>query len=93
LLLLLLLLQENKIDYSARDKNPLDAVHFFDSLQATEKRKLRPDQISSMVVASYQVGPGWEGRRPRGRGEVWCMPLPRSSLWAVGSAALCCASW
>lgn len=49
------LTQENKIDYSARDKNPLDAVHFFDSLDASQKRKLRPDQISSMVVASYQV--------------------------------------
>lgn len=48
-------MQENKIDYSARDKNPLDAVHFFDSLDASQKRKLRPDQISSMVVASYQV--------------------------------------
>lgn len=50
--------QENKIDYNARDKNPLDAVHFFDSLDASEKRKLRPDQISSMVVASYQVSGG-----------------------------------
>lgn len=48
------ILQENKIDYSKRDKNPLDSVHFFDHLGATEKRKLRPDQISSMVVASYQ---------------------------------------
>ncbi|PRW20466.1 lysine--tRNA ligase isoform X2 isoform A [Chlorella sorokiniana] len=49
-----IILQENKIDYNARDKNPLDAVHFFDSLDASQKRKLRPDQISSMVVASYQ---------------------------------------
>lgn len=37
---------------------PTRSVRFFDSLDATESRKLRPDQISSMVVASYQVG-GW----------------------------------
>ena len=47
--------QENKIDYSAKEKNPLDAVHFFDRLDSTHKRKLRPEQISSFVVAYHQV--------------------------------------
>ena len=32
------------------------SVHFFDHLGSQERRKLRPDQISSMVVASFQVG-------------------------------------
>ncbi|EFN52480.1 hypothetical protein CHLNCDRAFT_26697, partial [Chlorella variabilis] len=48
------ILQENKIDYSAKEKNPLDAVHFFDRLDSTHKRKLRPEQISSFVVAYHQ---------------------------------------
>ena len=48
--------QENRIDYSKQRENPLDSVRFFDSLDARASRKLRPDQISSMVVASFQVG-------------------------------------
>eukprot|EP00887_Chlorella_sp_A99_P000318 scaffold13.g318.t1 len=44
----------NKIDHGQGQRNPLDSVHFFDSLEGSEKRKLRPDQISSMVVASFQ---------------------------------------
>ncbi len=83
--------QENKIDYSARDKNPLDAVHFFDSLDASEKRKLRPDQISSMVVASYQVGAGCCVYR-RGSGLEWmsCIPLHHRFLhWHALQTSTC----
>ena len=52
------MLQENKIDYSARDQNPLDTVHFFDSLESREKRRLKPEIASSMVLACHQVGAG-----------------------------------
>lgn len=48
------IVQENKIDYSMKNRNPLDNVHFFDYLESMEKRKLRPDQISSMVVAAFE---------------------------------------
>lgn len=48
------IVQENKIDYSMSNRNPLDHVHFFDYLESKEKRKLRPDQISSMVVAAFE---------------------------------------
>jgi HD superfamily phosphohydrolase len=48
------LVHENKIDYSMSNKNPLDNVHFYDYIGDPNKRKLRPDQISSMVVAAFQ---------------------------------------
>lgn len=46
--------QENKIDYAMRERNPLDSVSFFDGLDSVQKRKLRPDQVPSMVVATFQ---------------------------------------
>lgn len=48
------IVRDNKINFAMKDRNPLDQVHFFDSLDAIEKRKLRPEQISSMVVAAYE---------------------------------------
>jgi HD superfamily phosphohydrolase len=48
------LVHENKIDYSMSNKNPLDNVHFYDYIGDPNKRKLRPDQISSMVVVAFQ---------------------------------------
>ena len=48
------IIQENKIDYSMASQNPLDSVHFYDYIGDTNKRKLRPDQISSMVVSAFQ---------------------------------------
>lgn len=48
------IIQENKIDYSMRDRNPLDQVHFYDYIESNEKRKLRPEQISAMVVQNFE---------------------------------------
>jgi deoxynucleoside triphosphate triphosphohydrolase SAMHD1 len=50
------IIQENRIDYSMQDRNPLERVHFYDVLESREKRKLKPADISSMVVASFEVG-------------------------------------
>ena len=49
-------LQANHIDHGQDERNPLDSVHFFDSLDTPVMRKLHPAQISSMMVASFQVG-------------------------------------
>jgi HD superfamily phosphohydrolase len=49
-----IILQENKIDFSMRNRNPLDSVSFYDDLESAGKRSLRADQISSMVVASFE---------------------------------------
>lgn len=49
-----IIVQENKINYSMKDRNPLDNVHFYDYIGSTEKRTLKPDQISSMVAASFE---------------------------------------
>lgn len=38
-----------------RNLNPLDSVHFFDSLESTQKRVLRTNQVSSMVAPVFQV--------------------------------------
>lgn len=48
------IIQENKINYSMKDDNPLDHVHFYDYIESNEKRKLRPEQISSMMVHSFE---------------------------------------
>lgn len=48
------IIQENKINYSMKDRNPLDHVHFYDYIESNEKRKLRPEQISSMVVQNFE---------------------------------------
>ncbi|KAG7671643.1 putative Deoxynucleoside triphosphate triphosphohydrolase SAMHD1-like protein [Nannochloris sp. 'desiccata'] len=48
------LMHEHKIDYSMSNKNPLDNVHFYDYIGDPNKRKLRTDQISSMVVSAFQ---------------------------------------
>ncbi|KDD74334.1 hypothetical protein H632_c1392p0, partial [Helicosporidium sp. ATCC 50920] len=48
------ILHDNKISFSMRDSNPLDRVHFFDDLESTEKRALRPHQITSMLAANFQ---------------------------------------
>lgn len=49
-----IIVQENKINYSMRNLNPLDNVHFYDYIGSTEKRTLKPDQISSMVASSFE---------------------------------------
>jgi deoxynucleoside triphosphate triphosphohydrolase SAMHD1 len=49
-----IILHENKIDFCMKDQNPLDKVHFFDSLSSREKRVLDKDKVSSMVVGSFQ---------------------------------------
>jgi hypothetical protein len=48
--------QEVKIDHSMARSNPLDHVSFFDDLSSTSARKLKPEQISSMVPPCFQVG-------------------------------------
>lgn len=48
------IIQENKINYSMKNDNPLDHVHFYDYIESNEKRKLRPEQISSMMVHSFE---------------------------------------
>lgn len=48
------IIQENKINYSMKDSNPLDHVHFYDYIESNEKRKLRPEQISSMMVHNFE---------------------------------------
>ncbi|KFM24211.1 Deoxynucleoside triphosphate triphosphohydrolase SAMHD1-like protein [Auxenochlorella protothecoides] len=49
-----IVVQENRINFSMRNLNPLDSVHFFDSLESTQKRVLRTNQISSMVAPVFQ---------------------------------------
>jgi len=49
-----IIVHENKINYSMRNRNPLDNVHFYDYIGSTEKRTLKPEQISSMVAASFE---------------------------------------
>ena len=48
------LVHENKIDYSMRNKNPLDSVSFYEYIGDTNKRKLRPDHVSAMVVSTFE---------------------------------------
>lgn len=48
------IVHENKIDYSMKNKNPLDSVNFYDSLWDNRKRKLQQEQISQMVVQSFE---------------------------------------
>lgn len=48
------IVRDNKINFAMKNRNPLDQVSFFDSLGSTSKRKLKPEQISSMVVAAYE---------------------------------------
>jgi len=49
-----IIIQENKINYSMKDDNPLDHVHFYDYLESNEKRKLRPEQMSSMMMHDFE---------------------------------------
>lgn len=55
------IVQENIINFSMRNLNPLDSVHFFDNLESVSKRALRTDQISLMVAPVFQVRV-WEQR-------------------------------
>jgi len=48
------LVHENKIDYSMSNKNPLDNVHFYDYIGDSDKRKLKADQITTMVIPTFQ---------------------------------------
>ena len=48
------IVHEHKIDYSMRNTNPLDKVHFYDVLGSDEKKSLRPDQISAMMVSNFE---------------------------------------
>ena len=49
-----IIIQENKINYSMKDDNPLDHVHFYDYIESNEKRKLRPEQMSSMMMHDFE---------------------------------------
>ncbi len=49
-----IIIQENKIDFSMKNDNPLDHVHFYDFIESNEKRKLRPEQMSSMMMHDFE---------------------------------------
>ena len=58
------MMQEVKINHAhPKDgrKNPLDHVSFFDDFSSTTTRKLKPEQMSSMMPPCFQVGwlVGW----------------------------------
>lgn len=49
------------IGMTAGRQNPMDRVHFYDHADSSDKRHLRPDQVSDMLPAAFEVGLAMSG--------------------------------